>query len=84
MALLSISALRPADIIVSTTDAAVSAMIRAGSGSSVSHSMLYIGGGAIVEAIDAGVVRRPLADALQGAVLAIALRRRKPHGEAAS
>jgi hypothetical protein len=73
---ISLSALRPADIIVSTTDAAVSAVIRAGSGSSVSHSMLYIGGGAVVEAVDVGVLRRPLADALQGAVLAIALRRR--------
>ena len=76
MTLLALSALRPADIIVSTTDAAVSAVIRAGSGSSVSHSMLYLGGSTVVEAIDAGVQRRPLADALQGAVLAIALRRR--------
>lgn len=62
---ISASTLRPADIIVSTTDAAVSAVIRAGSGSSVSHSMLYIGGGSVVEAVEAGVVRRPLADGHQ-------------------
>jgi hypothetical protein len=73
---ISIQTLRPADIIVSTTDAAVSAVIRAGSGSSVSHSMLYVGGGFVVEAIEPGVVHRPLTDAIRDAALAIALRRR--------
>jgi hypothetical protein len=74
--LITPSALRPADIICSTTNAAVSVVIRAGIGSSVSHSMIYIGEGFVVEAVDAGVVRNPLTDALSGAVLAIALRRR--------
>lgn len=74
--LITPSALRPADIIVSTTNAAISVAIRAGIGSSVSHSMIYIGGGFVVEAVDAGVVRNPLTDALSGAVLGIALRRR--------
>lgn len=73
---ITISALRPADIIVSTTDAGVSAVIRAGIGSSVSHSMVYIGGGFVIEAIERGVVRRSLTEALDEAVLAIALRRR--------
>ena len=74
--LISVNTLRPADIIVSTTNANISAVIRAGIGSSVSHSIIYIGGSTVVEAIGRGVVRQPLADALQGAVLAIALRRR--------
>lgn len=74
--LITVSALRPGDIIVSTTDAGVSAVIRAGIGSSVSHSMIYVGGSAVIEAIEEGVGRRPLAAALANAVLAIALRRR--------
>jgi uncharacterized protein YycO len=74
--LITVSALRPADIIVSTTNAAISVVIRAGIGSSISHSMIYIGGGFVVEAVDVGVVRNPLTNALSGAVLAIALRRR--------
>jgi hypothetical protein len=74
--LISVNSLRPADIIVSTTNAGISAMIRAGIGSSVSHSMIYVGGSTVVEAAGGGVVRQPLGDALQGAVLAIALRRR--------
>lgn len=74
--LISEHTLRPADIIVSTTDASVSAVIRAGTGSSVSHSMIYLGGSFVIEAVDEGVVRRPLAVALKEAALAIALRRR--------
>lgn len=74
--MITVSALRPADIIVSTTSAGVSAVIRAGIGSSVSHSMIYVGGGNVIEAIDRGVVRQPLELSLNQAVLAIALRRR--------
>jgi len=73
---ITVSDLRPADIIVSTTNATVSTVIRAGSGSSVSHSMLYVGGSHVIEAVEQGVVRRPLSQAFEGAVLAIALRRR--------
>lgn len=51
-------------------------MIRAGIGSSVSHSMIYVGGGNVIEAIDKGVVRQPIALSLNQAVLAIGLRRR--------
>jgi phosphate/sulfate permease len=74
--LLSVNTLRPADIVVSTTNARISAVIRAGIASSVSHSMIYVGGSHVIEAIAEGVVRRPLATALTGATLAIALRRR--------
>jgi hypothetical protein len=73
---ISVQTLRPADIIVSTTNAGISAVIRAGIGSSVSHSMLYVGGGYVVEAIGAGVVKQPLSTSLREDVLAIALRRR--------
>lgn len=74
--MISANALRPADIICSTTDAGVSAVIRAGIGSSVSHCMIFIGGSDVVEAIGGGVTRRPLAAAMKDASLAIALRRR--------
>ncbi len=74
--MISVNALRPADIICSTTDAAISAVIRAGIGSSVSHCILYVGGSFVIEAVGEGVRRRPLAEAIEGANLAIALRRR--------
>jgi len=73
---INVHALRPADIVVSTTDAGVSAVIRASIGASVSHSMIYVGGGFVIEAIENGVTRRPLAAAIELASLAIALRRR--------
>jgi len=57
-------------------NAAISAVIRAGIGSSVSHCILYIGNGEVVEAVGEGVTRRSLASALEHASLAIALRRR--------
>ncbi len=68
------STLRVADIIVSTTNANVSRAIRVGTGSSVSHAMLYVGDDLVVEAIGDGVVLRPLASALQEATLAVAYR----------
>ena len=73
---ISVSALKPADIIVSTTDAAISGFIRFGSGSEVSHAMLYYGGRSVVEAIQRGVVLRSLDNALAEANLAVAYRRR--------
>lgn len=74
--MLSVNALRPADIICSTTDANISAVIRAGIGSSVSHCMLYIGGSNVIEAVGDGVRSVGINVALNGATLAIALRRR--------
>ncbi|MEP7341352.1 MAG: hypothetical protein ABI977_26720 [Acidobacteriota bacterium] len=71
------SALVSADIIVSTTRAAVSFGIRAGSLSHVSHAMLYIGGGEVIEATGQGVVKRALATALHDATLAVAYRRKE-------
>lgn len=68
------SALSPADVIVSTTSAAISKTIRAASSSAISHAMIYAGGGFVVEAIGDGVVKRPLAEAVADASLAVAFR----------
>jgi hypothetical protein len=73
---ISVEELRPADIIVSTTNAGISAVIRNAIGSSVSHCMLYVGGSFIIDATEIGVERRRLTDAIGEASLAIALRRR--------
>ncbi len=73
---INIDQLRKADIIVSTTDAAVSKAIKLGIGADFSHSMLYIGNGFIIEAIAEGVVQRTWNEASSDATLAIALRRR--------
>jgi uncharacterized protein YycO len=52
---LDISYLMPADILVSTTNAVVSNIIRVGTHSVVSHAMLYIGEGNVIEAVGEGV-----------------------------
>lgn len=68
--------LRVADIIVSTTDHPTSRGIRAAIGADISHAMIYIGNGRVIEAIDEGVVNRDLQlESLRAATLAIALRR---------
>ena len=67
--------LRPADILLSTGDATVSAVIRAGTGSRFSHASIYVGGGEIIEAIDPGVVRQSLARAMSDDTLVCVYRR---------
>lgn len=67
------SALRIGDIIVSTTEEAPSIAIRR-IGSPVSHVMLYVGGGQVVEAIGEGVVLRSLSEALAGSYVGVAFR----------
>lgn len=71
-----ITELRKADVIVSTTGAAVSGVIRFGTGTDVSHTMLYTGYSWVIEAISEGVVERAWSEASAEATLAIALRRR--------
>jgi uncharacterized protein YycO len=73
---IEITALRKADIIVSTTNANISKAIRQAIGSDFSHTMLYKGSGWIIEAIEQGVIERPWSEASAEATLAIALRRR--------
>lgn len=67
-------ALHIGDIIVATTTHPVSWAIRTATGSPVSHAMLYIGGGQVVEAVGSGVTMRSLADAIADASLAVAFR----------
>lgn len=67
------NALEIADIIVSTTTEAPSIAIRR-IGSPVSHVMLYVGGGMVVEAVGAGVVHRPLTEALAHSFVGVAFR----------
>ena len=67
-------ALNIGDIIVSTTDQTVSQAIRRATRSPVSHSILYIGDGQVVEAIGSGVTQRSLRDALNDAQVAVAFR----------
>ena len=69
-------ALRPADIIVSTTAAGISRTIRFATSSVVSHAMLYAGNDNVIEAIGEGVVRRTLRLATSHATLAVAYRHR--------
>ena len=70
------SELRLADIIVSTTNHPTSRSIRVAIGADISHAMLYIGNGDVIEATGHGVEVNPLERvALNGATLAIALRR---------
>jgi cell wall-associated NlpC family hydrolase len=71
---IALAALQTADIIVSTTRAAVSGAIRFGTASEVSHAMLYAGNGRVIEAIGSGVVERNLSEAIADAQLAVAYR----------
>jgi cell wall-associated NlpC family hydrolase len=71
---ISDTALQPADIIVSTTSATVSGVIRVGTHSVVSHAALYAGSGSVIEAIGAGVVSRAIDASLADDVLAVAYR----------
>jgi uncharacterized protein YycO len=67
-------ALMMGDIILSTTNSLTSRAIRAITDGPVSHAMVYIGDGMVVEAIPEGVVNRPLSDALSDAIVAVAFR----------
>ncbi len=73
---LSWDALATGDLIVSTTTQAPSIAIRR-IGSPVSHAMLYIGGGQVVEAIGEGVVLRTLEQALSDSFVGVAFRHPK-------
>ncbi len=68
------SDLRPADIIVSTTNAKISQVIRASIGADVSHAILVSVGGNVIEAIAPKVEEHALHLALSQATLAIVLR----------
>ena len=69
------SSLIGADLIVSTTNAFASRVIRTGTFSGVSHAMLYIGAGMVIEAVGSGVRQVPLSTAFLDASLAVSYRR---------
>lgn len=73
--MLTESDLKPADILLSTGDAKVSAAIRIGTGSRYSHASLYAGNGEIIEAIGEGVVRQSLGRAMRDDTLVCVYRR---------
>jgi uncharacterized protein YycO len=68
------STLQAGDIIVSTTDSRISRAIRHATASPVSHALLYIGNGEVVEAVREGVVVRSLQEALDDASLGVVYR----------
>ncbi|WP_298165715.1 hypothetical protein [Novosphingobium sp.] len=68
------SALRTADLIVSTTGSWVSGAIRIGTKAVVSHALLCINSSEVVEAIGEGVVRRSIDAAVEHGSLAVAYR----------
>src|SRR5262249_25793652 len=70
------SVLEPADVIVSTTAAWTSRMIRKATQSVVSHSVLYMGGDEVVEADRYGVIKQSVTESLKDATLAVAYRRK--------
>ena len=69
-----VDALAPGDIIVSTARHAISYAIRGGTISAVSHVMLYVGDGRVVEAVGGGVREIAIEDAVSDAILAVAYR----------
>ncbi|MCW8880584.1 MAG: YiiX/YebB-like N1pC/P60 family cysteine hydrolase, partial [Kangiellaceae bacterium] len=71
---IGLDALQQGDIIVSTARHPVSYAIRIGTLSAVSHAMLYVGNGNIIEAVGDGVREIPLAQAIDGALIAVAYR----------
>ena len=77
------SELQVADVILSTTSAVVSKVIKTGTAAGYSHAMLYVGGGAVVEAVANGVVQRSIKLALGEARLASAFRLKTLSGDQA-
>jgi uncharacterized protein YycO len=67
--------LQLADVIFVTADTALGQFIRTVTGAEVSHAFLSLGDGNVVEATGDGVEKRPLAMALNGTTVAIAMRR---------
>lgn len=68
------SALKEGDIIVSTTKENISEIIRNITSSPVSHAMVYVGNGMVVEAIGSGVRLRTLEQATSDSTIAVAFR----------
>ena len=77
------SELQLADVILSTTGAGVSKVIKAGTAAHYSHTMLYAGKGMVIEAVANGVVHRSIKLATNGASYAHCFRLQELSSEAA-
>ncbi|MDQ3287065.1 MAG: trypsin-like peptidase domain-containing protein [Pseudomonadota bacterium] len=71
---IGLDALSPGDLIVSTARHPVSYAIRAGTLSAISHAMIYVGDGNVIEAVGDGVREALLDTAIGDAILAVAYR----------
>ena len=71
---IGVDALQAGDIIVSTARHIVSYAIRLGTLSAISHAMLYVGDGKVIEAVGEGVREVPIEQAIEGALVAVAYR----------
>lgn len=74
--IITVASLRVGDIIVSTTNATISGVIRTGMGADISHAAIFTQPNYVIEAIGEGVIEHPYEVAYREATLAIALRRR--------
>jgi hypothetical protein len=80
---LKASKLQVADVILSTTSATVSKVIKLGTIAHYSHAMLYAGQGMVVEAVASGVVHRSIKVATYGASYAHGFRMKDLSSETA-
>ena len=78
------SELQIADVILSTTAAAVSSVIKFGTSGGYSHAMVYVGKGNVVEAVANGVVHRSIKLATSDAKYAHAFRLKGMTGDKAA
>jgi uncharacterized protein YycO len=74
-------ALNKADIIVSTTTARVSSLIRWATDAPVSHASIYTGNNTVIEAVGSGVVETPLEDIINDPETSLAVAFRHPATE---
>lgn len=71
------ASLQPADIVVSTTGGFNSWVIRAATGSRVSHASIYVGDSQVIEAVPPRVRQVSVGVALGDAILAVVYRRKE-------
>jgi uncharacterized protein YycO len=79
-----ISAMRPGDIIISTTDSDISKRIRQATGSVVSHAAVYVGDGYVIEAVDEGVLQLTVEASISQDSVAVAYRHKDMTSEKAA
>ncbi|MCA0769538.1 C40 family peptidase [Vibrio vulnificus] len=71
---ITLGQLQKGDVILSTTNEAVSKVVKLATISSYSHARLYVGGEHIIEAIDPEVVKVKLVDVMKGDLYTVVYR----------